>query len=246
MIEPPPDKSTWPPGLPRTIAEYADAYLADLLDPLTADMRHVIVQSLTMGYLGGPFPDREMVQRLIEVQTGRITPAQYDSWVMESVGRLPTAEPGGGIGHILGRLENGYEVGGTREKMLELLSAMDDTTSLVPAITDAANRGLLSRAEADAVLSAALSLPVLPPVVPLPDDIEPLPDNYPPPTPDYGCVSIPAGTVIHGFATLDAYQASREIIHRVSAGELDPAEGEQMLEALKSDYIAGEPSTDAG
>lgn len=245
MIEPPPDKSTWPPGLPGTIGEYADAFLADLLDPLTADMRNVIVQSLAMCYLGGPFPGREMVQRLIEVQTGQITPGQYDSWVMESVGRLPTAEPGGGIGHILGRLENEFEVGGSREKMQELLSAMDDTSSLVPAITDAANRGLLNRPEVDAVLSAALSLPALPPLVPLPEDIVPLPEDYPPPTPDYGCVAIPAGTVIHGFATQDAYRASREIIHRISAGELDPEEGEQMLEALKSDYIAGEPPSGA-
>lgn len=198
-----------------------------------------------MCYLGGPFPGREMVQRLIEVQTGQITPGPYDSWVMESVGRMPAAEPGGGIGHILGWLENGFEVGGSREKMLELLSAMDDTTSLLSAITHAANRGLLSRSEADAVLSAALSLPALPPLVPLPDDVVPLPEDYPPPTPDYGCVAIPAGTVIHGFATYDAYRASREIIHRISTGDLDPAEGEEMLEALKSDYIAGESPTDA-
>lgn len=246
MIGPPPDRSSWPSGLPVTIGEYADVYLFDLLDPLTPAARHVIVQTLAMGYLGGLFPDREMVQRLIEVQTGQITSGQYDSWVLESVGRLPDAEPGGGIGRILRSLENGFEVGGSREKMLELFSAMDDTASLVPAVTDAATRGPLSRAEAEAVLSAALCLPVLPPLVPLPEGVAPLPDYYPPPAPDYGCVAIPAGTVVYGFATQDAYRASREIIHRISAGDLDPGEGEQMLEALKSDYIAGEPIADAG
>lgn len=159
------------------------AQMFDLLDPLTTDARHVVVQTLAMGYMGDPFPDSETVQHLIELQTGQITSDQYDSWVLESVGPLPASEPGGGIGHIPRCLENGFEVGRSRGPMLELLSTMDDTASLVPAIIDAAKGGLPNRAEADTVLSAALRLSALPPLTAVQAGGARLPEDYPPPTP---------------------------------------------------------------
>ncbi|HEY5222491.1 MAG TPA: hypothetical protein VIJ18_05505 [Microbacteriaceae bacterium] len=55
-----------PAGPPRTMGEYADRWLADLLDPIDAGSRRMIVQTMAINWMGGPLPDRESVQRLLE------------------------------------------------------------------------------------------------------------------------------------------------------------------------------------
>jgi len=64
-------------------------------------------------------------------------------------------------------------------------------------------------------------------------------EDQPTRIPNTGGVGIPDGTIVHGYATLSAYRASREIVHLISTGNLDPSAGSRMLEDLKTDYIAG-------
>ena len=154
--------------LPRTIGEYADRYLRDLLDRLPEDDARVITQTLAMSYMGGPFPDRESVQRLIEHHCGAITDQQYHAWVLTFASRH-AASNGEAIGHILDSLAAGFEVGGSRGRALWLLAGMDDTRRLLARVRDAVDHDVLTDAEARDVLTQALKYPPLPAPVPLPE-----------------------------------------------------------------------------
>ena len=167
--------------LPRTIGEYADRYLRDLLDRLPEDDARVITQTLAMSYMGGPFPDRESVQRLIEHHCGAITDQQYHAWVLTFASRH-AASNGEAIGHILDSLAAGFEVGGSRERALWLLAGMDDTRRLLARVRDAVDHDVLTDAEARDVLTQALKYPPLPAPVPLPEGVDRLPQDWPPST----------------------------------------------------------------
>lgn len=134
-----------------------------------------------MSYMGGPFPDRESVQRLIEHHCGAITDQQYHAWVLTFASRH-AASNGEAIGHILDSLAAGFEVGGSRGRALWLLAGMDDTRRLLARVRDAVDHDVLTDAEARDVLTQALKYPPLPAPVPLPEGVDRLPQDWPPST----------------------------------------------------------------
>lgn len=230
-------------GLPRTMGEYADRWLADLFEPLDGRDRRVIVQTLAMNWMGGPLPDRESVQRLIERHTGRISEQQYAAWVLTYAMRSGEAHRDG-IDHVLDRLADGFEVGGSREKALWYLAGMDDTRQLVTRLEAAVSDGSLTQEECNSVLMRALSNPPLPPLAKLPAHVEPLPDGWPPPAPDYGAVALAPRASVRGYATLTACQEAATIRERMRSGELEHDEALRMLAALRTDVLC--PEEDEG
>lgn len=226
-------------GLPRTMGEYADRWLADLLDPLEPKGRRMIVQVLVMNWMGGPLPDRESVQRLIETHMGRISEQQYAAWMLS----FATEHGEGfsdGIDHVLDRLAEGFEVGGSREKALWYLAGMDGTRRLLARVDAAVAAGVLTRTERALVLTHAFSYPPLPPLTPLPADVEPLPKSYPPSTPDYGAGALGPGTRVRGYATLAACREAAKVKAQMRSGELSRDGALRMLDALRTDFTLPE------
>ncbi|MEH3154296.1 MAG: hypothetical protein PGN29_02745 [Gordonia paraffinivorans] len=160
-------------NLPESLAEYLTVWCADLLAPLDDDSTRRAIATLRGGYEGGPYPDRLTVQRLVEMHRGIVS---GDAVVGEILVDTPA-----GVGSLIRDLGDPER----RQHAFRMLSAWPDTTVLVPAVTAAADDGLLDDAERDTILDTALRTPPLPRPIPLPDRLRPLPPDYPESYDDY-------------------------------------------------------------
>ena len=160
-------------NLPESLTEYLTVWCADLLAPLDDHATGRVIATLGISYEGGPYPDRLTVQRLVEMHRGIVS---GDAAVGEILVDTPA-----GVGSLIRDLGNPER----REHALQMLSAWPDTTTLIPAVTAAADDGLLDEAERDTILATALRTPPLPLPVPLPQYLQPLPPDYPESYDDY-------------------------------------------------------------
>lgn len=154
-----------------------------------------------------------------------------------------SAEGGfGGIDHILDRLAEGIEVGGSRERALWLLGGVDDTHHLLDRVDHAVMYGVLTRAESRRILTQAMRNQPLPALEPLPAGVLPLPEDWPPPSRDHGALAIPPGVAVRGFATAEAWRQRAEIRTRMHSGDLDRVTGLKMIEELTTEFLIEPPN----
>jgi len=154
-------------NLPESFTEYLTVWCADLLAPLDDDHKRSIINTLAMGYEGGPYPARLTVQRTVEVHRGIIT---GDTAVGEIFRSLSF-----GASPFIYQLAEPHR----RDYAIQMLSAYPDTTELIGLVNTAVDDGLLDDTEHDTILTTALHATHLPPPIPLPDHLTPLPADHP-------------------------------------------------------------------
>jgi hypothetical protein len=155
--------------LPSSLREYLDVWCADLLDPLTAPQRDQVCRLIESSYSGGPWPPRLVVQRMCELITGLI---DIDAFIGDVTTRW-----GYRIDDAVRLLS--AEDCDERANAMVLLGRYPDTTELVEKVTAAHRVGTITDAEFNAVCTAALRRPLLPPPLAPPAHLPLLPADYP-------------------------------------------------------------------
>jgi hypothetical protein len=155
--------------LPSSLREYLHVWCVDLLDPLTASQRNHVCSLVESNYAGGPWPSRLLVQRMCELTTGVI---DIEAFLGEVTTRW-----GCSIDDAVRLLS--AEDCEDRANAIVLLGRYPQTTELVEKVTAAHHAGTITDAEFNAICSAALRRPLLPPPVSHPAHLLPLPADYP-------------------------------------------------------------------
>lgn len=153
-------------GLPEDFTEYLEVWCADLLAPLGPLQRERLIDRIELMYTGGPWPDRWQIQRQVEVTRGILT--------ADAAIGLILVRDSGGLAGAIERL-----AGPLHDAAVRQLSQMPGTVELVAAVGTARRRGLISDAERDHILAAAVAQPIAPEPRPLPAHLRPLPPGYP-------------------------------------------------------------------
>lgn len=148
-----------------TFDEFWRLYFPDLLEPLDADDRRMIVDLLASGYLDGEIPGRETVQRVVELETGEITECQYRAWISD------VEADGEGDRGVLLALAGPRGAGSERADLLGTLGGFEYTDEFAERVRGAGSDDVLSEDEVREVLGASLRNQPLPPIRERPQDV---------------------------------------------------------------------------